>query len=455
MTERNFVLYKRLLVECSAQYDKFAVTDAQKKLYYLQIVPKDNTPKLDQIYLGKVLHYNAAMKSAIVDIGGQEVFLPSHHKLSVGALQPLQIIREAAKGKKAKATEDITIGGEYVVLIKNEKRVILSKKNRKNPKAQELAQKLEPIYASDFGILLRSRSTIDDFPAVQKEIERLKKVLENLNGQSPGLKYDPYDKESEILYLSEQFAVREILCNEESLFRNLRKKFLHQDTEIKYDPFFLFDKNEIRLSKLMKRDHVFEEFSLSINYTEALCVMDVNSGYMRQDSIRENKILQINQQAFLKVLELLDLLNIGGIVLIDFISMEKIEQNKLKDFIEKNLKNHYNNRDRKIIGHSMANSSLFELVIKKEDRDLVHTLSQECIFCKGTGLLPNEKVLLDAFEINLQSVSDNLNNSVLIRVPKFMSSEALEEIRRVVSYYPIEYRLTFEDTNEISITLGE
>lgn len=443
---------RRLLIECSAQYDKFAIVDRDKKLEHIQIIPKKGTPRVGQIYRGRVKFYSSTMHSAIIDIGERgEIFLPSPHRLIVGEELLVQIIREEEKTKKAKGSTDITIGGEYIVLIKAEQQVIVSKKNANDHNAQELARKLKDRLTSEFGILLRTKASLDQIDGIYDELDDLESKFALLQQQGIGLKFDPYDLIDVARKLWDEYKPIEIFCNDKEICKVLKRSLAPQGIEVVHDDLYLFDKNRVKLQDILKKEYICDDFSLSIDYLEALCVVDVNSGYMKPGAIREKKILELNQEAFLETVRLLELLGIGGMVLIDFISMNKIGQKKLEDFIEKNLKNHYN-RDRKIITHSMANSSMMQLVIEKSERDLVHTLGTPCRHCQGTGLMLNEKALLDLFEVEfLPMIEQYQQRSITVNIPRFMSAKSVEEVCDLLSEYSIDHRIVYSDIDRIKI----
>lgn len=445
-------MYRRLLIECSSQYDKFAIVDRDKNLKHIQIIPKKGTPRVGQIYRGRVKFYSSTMHSGIIDIGERrEVFLSSAHRLIVGEELLVQILREEEKTKKAKASTDITIGGEYTVLIKGEKQVIVSKKNANDHNAQELARKLKDRLKPEFGILLRTKASLDKIDEIYNELDVLESKFDLLQQQGIGLKFDPYDLMDVAKKLWEEYEPEQIFCNEKEICKALKRLLESQEVEVMHDDLYLFDKNRVKLQDILKKEYIYHDFSLSIDYLEALCVVDVNSGYMKPGAIRENKILELNKEAFLETVRLLELLGIGGMVLIDFISMNKIGQKKLEDFIEKNLKNHYN-RDRKIITHSMANSSMMQLVIEKSERDLVHTLGTACRHCQGTGLMLNEKALLDLFEVDLlPMVEQYRQRSITVNIPRFMSARRVDEVCDLLSKYSIDHRIVYSDIDRITI----
>lgn len=441
-----------MLIECSRRYDKYAVIDRDKRLVDIQIVPKTGSPRVGQIYRGKVKHYNSAMHAAMILIGkDREVFLPSSRKLAVGDELLVQIVREEEKSKKAKASTDITIGGEYAVLIRGEDRVIVSKKNANDHDAQELARIIDETRASDYGILLRTKAHLDRLDEIRSELALLDKKFKATEEQGVGLKFDPYDPIVTVENILQEHRAKQILCNEEPFCKVLRKTFSGRSIEVVHQDRHLFDSYDVKLEDLLRRDHIYEDLRLSIDHLEALCVIDVNTGYMRPDALRENKILQVNQQAFIEILNLLELLGIGGMILIDFVSMDKIGQKKLEDFIEKKIKNHYN-RDRKIISHSLAHSSMLQLVVEKSERDIIRTIGRDCTHCRGTGLLLNENALLDLFESEIHVRSKHQpQTELLVRLPRFISEKTLEEVRDLLSDHEGGYRLVYEDIDRIEM----
>lgn len=442
-------MYHKLLLESTGIYDKLAVLNKDGKLRYLRLVPKSDAPQKDQIYAAKVLKYNPTMKAALLTTGKYELFLPTSQKMTEGDRLLVQIVMESQKGKRARATRDVTLGGEYVVLLLNERGIKLSRKKENDPQTMNLIKNI-PHNTYDFGVLLRTKATQEHVEDILEEIERFKAVKEGLSSESLGLQYHPFHLEEELIRLADKFSVQSFDTNLPSISSTLRKKFLQRSIDYRVERPYVFNHSGIDLTKVMIPDYEDDDISLKFNFLEALCVVDVNASFLKKDALRDYKIVQINQQAFTKSLEIIEMLGIGGIVMIDFITMNTKQQNKFKDFIEKSIKKDYN-KDMEITSCQLTNSSLLQLVIKKTGRNLVHSVSQTCPYCKGSGMLLNNELLIDELEIQIQSHSSKEKRHWELSVPQFFSDGELDQIQQLMQSYGFSYTLVKKSISQIDI----
>lgn len=396
--ERKCPLSTKLLIEKTSIFTKYAVLD-DKKLKYIKII-KRNMIKYDEIYLGKIIKKNLVMKGYIVDILGEEVFLVTNENLPIGEKVLVKIEREEEKGKRARASLDISISNKYAVILGAEKGFAFSKKIDESDRAL-LTQEYAEFNTEEYGILLRTDIINQDTKEVKVEIRKLiEKYKEIKFSSSLGLKYSPYDEKilSDILT---KHSVYKIEVNDKDLYNKL-KKIYSKSYEVEYNDIFLFNHNGVNFDELLQSEKNFETFKLTFNYLEALILIDVDSGYIKKDKERDAKIFEINKNAFLKILDIISLYELGGVIIVDFISLNNKLKNKLNDFVEKTLKSVYNS-DRKFFASKLTESCLLEIIVEKRNKNLVFALSQKCEKCGGSGLLPNKDIILDDFEIMLQS----------------------------------------------------
>lgn len=445
MTERNIDLSK-LLIEQSSQCCKLAVVE--KDMRHLQIIWSNQWPQKDRIYRARVLRYNPIMQSALLDVGDCELYLKTKEKQKVGDELLVQITSEES-GKRARATTDITLGGEFVVLLLQGKGVKCSKKTANYKSVQKLMEQLCAEFENeikDFGILLRSKSDIEFLEEVKNEIRALVAKIPALLSEGIGLKYDAFDKEKIIAELVERYHVTEVLSNEHRISDGLKKYFREKNIEHHYDRTFVLDGQGIVMSKFLKTEYVFEECSLHVNFLEALCVIDVNAPFLRYDALREQKILQTNQIAFEKSIQIIEQLGLSGIVMIDFITMKKKEQAIFEEFIAKMLYN----RKKHITSCQMTESSLLQLIVSRSKQNIITSIAQTCPNCQGSGKILSNAMMLDDFEIRLLGSGIDFENRMLqIEVPMHFDEDDIANLKKVLEKYNIRFEINLQTKNEI------
>lgn len=435
----------KLLIEKTDLFDKYAVLDKNEKVIYLDIVKKERDIRLNDIYLGRIKKINKIMNSALVNIGNDDVYLNiKNRKFTEGQEVYIQIKREKEKHKKPVADTDISISSKYIVLIYEESFVSFSKKIVENNRIKDLKYFLEKKYKGKFGILVRTDAENLSIEDIDNEIESLSRKFESIFTPTIGLKYTEKEDINQIDKISTKFCIEKILCNDNDYIKQLKKTFKNIDFEYHYG--FLFNRKGIDFNKLLNSEFVYENFNIKINYLEALIVFDINSGYIHNNKQRYEKIYEINLLAFEEILKIIYILKIGGIVIIDFITMDSKNSNKLFNYIENNIKKIYN-INRKVKTCKMSTSSLLEIVIQKNDRSIIDSISKKCHLCDGNGIRLNDELLLDDFYLKISEVVDK-EIKYIVKIP-YIFSHLENKIEKILLDSGIEFEINFYYGSEI------
>ena len=211
----------KLLIERTFLFDKYAILDKDHLLKKLQVIPKDRSPRKGQIYCGQVESYRPTLGAAFVNVGSETVFLSTEKRLIQGEKLLLQIQREGEKNKKARATRDLSIAGEFAVLLAAGDSIIAPKKNRDDPETKRLIDKLKA-HDWKYGFLLRSRCRLSDHESILAELEELQKIMNELEADKIALLYDPTTFDRIVGDLIRQYDVAEILCNDKKYCKELQ-----------------------------------------------------------------------------------------------------------------------------------------------------------------------------------------------------------------------------------------
>lgn len=437
----------KLLIEKTSLVHKYAIVE-EKILKYIRVMVLDK-PRVDEIYLGKVEKYNKTMGSAFVNIGDHTVFLMSDQSLAEGETRLVQITREAEKTKLARASLDITIGGEYAVLILNSDTIKASKKTRGNPGTIELMEELAKIHDASYGILLRSKADIGNIELVKEEIEKNSALLKSLKSDGLGLKYSSFDENEYIQNLASSYRVSKIISNHDETIKEI-KKLRMTDISLDYDPIFLFNRNSINMETFLNPTFESEGVSLTINFLEALCIIDVDSGHISSDSIKKIKFKSINERAFIKALEVIELMEISGIIVIDLISMDKETTKDFDKFVSQNLKKFLKNL--KVVAYPTSGAGLLQLILEKRESGLVPEISRICDKCHGSGLVLSADMTSDAFEIELLSkIKHSNNHDFVVTIPRDLEKDKRETMMQICQLHGATCSFKECCTNKIRI----
>lgn len=337
----------------------------EQKILQIHIEPEKEKTRLNNVYIGKVQNIKKNINSAFVDIGGgvtgyysitdnpEPLFasgLP-RRGLRPGDEIIVQVAKDAVKSKSLVLTSRITLTGKLVVLTLSKPGVGFSGKIH----APEWKSKIRPFLQEEtedrFFIIVRTNGKDASLSELVEEIRCLKKKLkEILSRASSRLCYSLLYQSPEAFLTGIQNAyadeLKEIVTDDAGLFAKI-EEFLHQRQPEDVKKLRFYQDELLPLGKLYALDKILEECLakrvwlksggyLVIEPTEALVVIDVNTGKYSEKKTMKETILKINLEAAEEIARQLRLRNLSGIILVDFIDMEEEEHKKiLLDHLEK------------------------------------------------------------------------------------------------------------------------
>lgn len=326
-----------------------------------------------------------------------------------------QILKEPISTKGPRLSCEITIPGRYLVLSPFNDVIAVSKKIANAEERKRLQRLIESIKPKNFGVIVRTaaegKKVADLHNELSELIHKWKDIHKQLHQVKPPMKLlSELDKTSSILrdLLTDSF--NRIIVNDKDLFQNLKsylgeiapdKKKIIQHYSGKQP---VFDKYGItRQIKVAfgKTATMPSGAYLVIEHTEAMHVVDVNSGPKSRRSDQESTALAVNMEAAEEIARQLRLRDIGGLIVIDFIDMRKYE-NRQK--LYKSLKSHMA-KDR--AQHTILPLSKFGLIqiTRQRVRPAVKIdTSEVCPTCNGTGKVNSTVLVTDEIERDLEFI---------------------------------------------------
>lgn len=370
------------------------------------------------IYSGRVENVLPSMESAFVDIGspknavlyqGDVVYNTEEFEASDSnpiihkVLQPKQTImcqvtKNPIGHKGARLTQEVSLAGRSVVLVPNFNQIRVSKQltDRERKRHREMIRKLIP---DQHGAIVRTaakNSTRSDIEAdVRQLLADWSKIEEKAkSAKVPALLYQ--EPNIAVHAIREQFNsdYRGVLVNDREMFETLRNyaesaipKLASrvQFYDERQDPLPLFDRYHVKsqLRKALdKKVWLPSGGSLIIESTEALTVIDVNTGRnLGRNNLRDT-IFQNNQEAAEEIARQLRLRDIGGIIVIDFVDMDSpTERKKLMQVFRDALA-----RDKtRMHVIDISDLGLVQMTRKRNRAGLVESFTDWCEKCEGDG----------------------------------------------------------------------
>ena len=373
------------------------------------------------IFKGRVINVVAGIQAAFIDIGlgknaflyaadvikpvykDEEKVLPSvlpaiENLLKEGQEVVVQIMREAIGDKGARVSTNLSLPGRFVVLLLGNKYHLgISRKITDEQERQRLFDWGNEVKPRDTGMIIRTfaedvseKELLDDLEKLIAVKERIKKKIEQ--NSSRGLLYSSNDTFSRLLREVIDDEVDKIIIDDIALAQQLRTQLKEINcaaankvrTDLRGSLFERYDLNNMIRKAVLPKVELETGGYLIIEQTEALVVIDVNSGkYIGDRSLRDT-LLALNLEAASEVSRQIKLRNLSGIIIVDFIDLEKKKDGEKvlaqleKAFLKDKIKC-------RVLG--LTELGLVEITRKKEGQSLATRYTSKCQHCGGKGWL--------------------------------------------------------------------
>lgn len=329
---------------------------------------KEQESIMGNIYAARVERIAEGIHGAFLEIGDKQKcyypltaeqpikLSPGHEdKLYGGDIILVQIAKDAVKTKLPVCTGNISLNGKYFVFTLTDKRTGISKKIRDQAERERLESLIKSYGREEYGIIVRTNATgvseevlIQELKLLQLRYQELMRKAKIASGKTLLYREPPhyitFGKE-----LPEK-ALDEILTDNEEIFEELKDYHKNHIGTFSETPITLYE-DSYSLYNLYRFEHYYDEAygkyvwlksgaSLVIEHTEAMTVIDVNTGSVLKKKKQEDTLFyQINREAAKEIARQIRLRNISGIIMIDFINMkEKKQKEKLLSLLSNECK---------------------------------------------------------------------------------------------------------------------
>lgn len=410
------------------------------------------------IYKGKVKNILPGMQAAFVDIGrDKNAFLylgdlpravsdsvGQHPNVTAGQEIVVQIVKDAMGTKGPRVTTQITLPGRFVVLMPTVDYIGISRRIASEAERERLKQVAENVRPQGMGLIVRTVAQGKSEDDIAKDIAYLLNFWNALTARAkrsavPALLFRDVDLVIRIVrdYLSPDVA-EFILDSREAYGRvcdllNFSSPELVQRVQLYQgaEDIFSFYNIAEEIEQLAKRKIWLKCGGyIVIDHTEALTVIDVNTGkFVGRTSLSET-VFQTNLEAAAEIARQIRLRDIGGIIIIDFIDMDKEEQKKaVLAALEQKVKE--DRTKTSILG--LTSLGLVEMTRKKARQNMDQSLYNECPCCEGRGrIMSAETVAIHVLRklrhlVHRQHVKGNLLVQVHPRVAEILLRKGEKE----------------------------
>ena len=317
----------------------------------------------------------------------------------------VQVIKEPFAGKGPRVTTDIAIPGRLLVLVQNADFIGISRKISDKYEVRRLRKVVESFKPNGFGIIVRTVAVSKDQRVLTKDFNKLWdawRELERLSQSLPGPAplYRDFTTTDSVIRDLLSPDVDKVIVDSKEIFKRLSSYLKDvSPSQVNLVEYFrdkkpLFTKHDIedQIEKSLQRKVWLKSGGhLIMEQTEAMMVVDVNSGRFIGKRDHELNSLKINLEAAREVARQLRLRDIGGLIIIDFIDMhEAANRKKVYNDLVKELKN-----DRaKVAVAPISEFGLLEMTRERVRLSLLHSVSEVCPTCKGLGRIPSKDSMI-------------------------------------------------------------
>lgn len=385
----------------------------------ISVEKKEETDIVGRVYKGVIRNVVPSINGMFIDIGiGRNAFLRTRDILTKeahteGASVLVQVEKDSTETKGPLVTEKISFAGKYAVALMHTDYIGISKKIRKEETRESLRQVARQICPPGMGAVVRTAAEKVEPAAFEKDMQSLARIGDIVNRRfkiekGPALLYrdgdlavktlrDYFTADVEHIWVDDketydrlvQIAEGEDLCDAEKIGYYQGKA-----------PLFTAFHVDEQIQALFEREVTLPSGgSLVIDYTEALTAIDVNSGSFKGNMPHSELAYLINQDAAKEIARQIRLRGIGGIIMIDFIDMDKkSQQEKLVGLLKEEVR-----KDRvKTVVCGMTSLGLVEMTRKRTVHRLWQNYYDTCPLCHGTGKIRSAERVADSILEDLE-----------------------------------------------------
>lgn len=446
---------KDLIVDVNSTEVSIALMENHRLIELNKESSQGHSFSVGDVYLGKVKKILPALNAAFVDIGDEkEAFVHyldlglyfrsfdefvrrvnqntdikgiySHIKpgsilekegrienvLSPGQMIIVQIVKEPISTKGSRLTAEISLAGRNIVLLPFAEKVSVSQKISSKEEKRRLETLVRSILPKNYGAIIRTAAEGKNAAILDAELMSLIDKWESswkrlAKSKSVQLLFTEYSKTTTILrdLLNDSFS--NIYVNDESVYEEIRKYIslispeqekivkLYKDKNPIFDHFEVTRQIKSAFGKVVP---IKQGAYLVIEHTEALHVIDVNSGIRAKNKEQEQNTFDVNCYAAEEIARQLRLRDMGGIVIVDFIDMETNEHRnalykKMQELMETDRAKH------NVL--PLTKFGLMQITRQRVRPATEINTTEVCPVCHGTGKISSSVVIDEAIERRL------------------------------------------------------
>lgn len=363
----------------------------------------------------------------------------------------VQVAKEPISTKGPRLASEISIAGRNLVLIPFSDKVSISQKIRDNAERDRLRKLIQSIKPRNYGVIVRtvaeSKRVADLDSELRELVQKWEGAFQHLKNKPPKLVIGELSRTTAILRDMLSSAFSNVYINDKVLYDETRN-YIHSiapDREkiIKHykrsQPIFEHFGLEKQIKALFGKTVAIQKGAyLVIEHTEALHVIDVNSGNRSQsESNQEENAIDVNLVAAQEIARQLRLRDMGGIIVIDFIDMHSSENKqklfeKMKEFMLSDRAKHH------IL--PLSKFGLMQITRQRVRPEMTVQTMERCPSCNGSGEVTPSILFVEELENHVRwTLSKYKNKKIVLKLHPYVASYLTKGIFSIRFRWRLKY----------------
>lgn len=327
----------------------------------------------------------------------------------------VQITKEPVNNKGVRVTSSVSLPGRFCVLLPFDNKIGVSKKIYDFKERRRLRHLARGIIPKNFGLIIRTVARNQSEEALKEDLSALVKTWEQIESTAksetpPALVYQDLSTTSSVIRDLFTPDISKVFIDSKKLYKQIKNyvQVVQPGLADKIEQFrssnSIFDsfKIEEQVKTLMGRKVPLPSGGyLIIEHTEAMVVIDVNSGRYAKSKEQELNSLKTDLESSREIARQLRLRDIGGIIVVDFIDLED-EKNRKKIYDE--LKKEFRKDRAKVSVLPMSDFGLVQITRQRIRQNIMQAMKEVCPYCLGTGLLTKHSHMVYDLEERLKKL---------------------------------------------------
>jgi ribonuclease G len=494
-----------ILINVTREETRVALLEGGQVLEFY-IERKHDASLVGNIYKGRVLKILPGMQSAFVDIGLEKAAflyvtdiradieeyaplveeeddalelvskrgrtdLTIEEVIQEGQEILVQVSKDPIGSKGARLTSYVTLPGRYLVLMPNVEHIGISRRISDEVERIRLKSIVGDMKPKGYGLIIRTASEGSTEEDIKKDLEFLLLLWETIMKKkdkitATSLLYSDLDLVFRSVRDLMSTDVKRLVIDSEEEYEKLKdfvrtnfeklldKIELYEGTELIFEAYGI----ELDLSRALGRKVWLKSGGyIVIDQTEAMTVIDVNTGKFVGKEELEDTIFKTNIEAVKEIAYQIRLRNLGGIIIVDFIDMERLENRDrvFNAFVEAMKRD----RAKNTISH-ISELGLIQMTRKRVRESLGRTLCEPCPYCEGKGFVKSPRTLCYEIFRKLKKIARSGGERIVVTahpsVAELLSDEERSGLEMIEHLYNVkvtvrENRNLHQENYEVSI----